>query len=510
MSLREQAVKNVTTTWLSLLVQAAVGFFLSPFLVHRLGNDAFSIWILIFTVTGYFNLFDFGIRSSVVKYTAQFVATDDRDELSRYLSTSLAFYSAVGLVILAMTVAGFFYLNILFKIPDALLHLARILLLLAGTSVALNFPLSVFAGALEGLQRFSWLQLTQIGVVLLRAFLFVVVLMRGRGLLAIGVIGVALSILSYVIFTCLALYALPVRMSPRLVDAKTFRKLAGYGLVAFVIVASERLRFQSDAMVIGAMLSTTVITSFSIAARLVEYSSYAVRGMSQIFTPMSSQFHAAGDLPRLQRMFVAGNRASALIAFPICIALVLVGRPILEAWMGAAYLGSYSVLVVLIIPRTLYMAQSTSVRILLGMGEHRVLAAILLLEGGANLVLSLFLARRFGVVGVAMGTAIPLVCTSLFFLPQHLCRVLQVPVQTFLIRAYRLPVILGIFQALVLGYVSRKFPAHTYSGVLLQVLGSASVYAFGLLWTLRIGRSSRLSRRNVLDQLLEPNDTKVA
>ena len=37
-------------------------------------------------------------------------------------------------------------------------------------------------------------------------------------------------------------------------------------LFAFAILAAEKLRFQSDAMVIGALVSATAITSFSIAA----------------------------------------------------------------------------------------------------------------------------------------------------------------------------------------------------------------------------------------------------
>src|SRR5579864_6826900 len=295
-----------------------------------------------------------------------------------------------------MTAYGIFYLHLLFKIPAALLRSAQILFLLAGANVAATFPLSVFAGALEGLQKFSWLQTSQIGMTLLRAVLTILALTHGGGLLAIGTITIAINILGYVVFTCMAVYALPVRLSPRLVEGKAFRKMAAYGLFAFAILAADKLRFQSYATVIGALITSTAITSFSIAARLVEYAGYAVRSMSQIFTPMSSQFHASGDLLRLQRTFVAGNRASAFIVFPLCIILIVLGKPIIEAWVGARYVDSYSVLIVLIIPRTLYFAQSTSIRILLGIGRHRLLASVLLLEGVANLLLSLLLVRPLG------------------------------------------------------------------------------------------------------------------
>lgn len=503
-SLRVQAVKNVTATWLGLAVHALVGFFLSPFILHRLGDEAFSLWILIFALTGYFGLLDFGIRSSIVKYTAKFIAINDVERLLRYLSTSLAFYTGVAVVIVLATTVVSFYLPSLFKIPAALLGLARILFLLSGLGIALTFPLGVFAGALEGLQKFSWLQLSQIGTTLLRGVLIVVALMKGGGLLAIGTITVGINVLSYVIFACMALYVLPIRLSMRSVDGIVFREMAGYGVFAFAILAAEKLRFQSDAMVIGALLSATAITYFSIGARLVEYASYAVRSMSQIFTPMSSQFHATGDLVSLRRIFVGGNRASAFIVFPLCVTLIVLGKPIIEAWVGARYVAGYSVLVLLIIPRTLYLAQSTSIRILLGMGRHRVLASVLLLEGTVNLILSLLLVRRFGIVGVAWGTAVPLACTSVFFLPHHMCRILEMPLAAFLSRAYRLPLVLSTCQAAVLWFVSRQFPSHTYFGVGLQTASGGMVFCAGAYWALLNSGYSRPTSLHDLVQLLEP------
>src|SRR5262249_40794634 len=151
MGLKTQALKNVSATWLALLVHAVVGFLLSPFILHRLGDEAYSLWILIFAITGYFSLLDFGIRSSIVKYISGFLATGDNDQLSLYLSSSFAFYVGVGLFVLFLTASGFFYLPHLFRIPAHWLRPARILLLMSGASIAATFPLSVFSGALEAL-----------------------------------------------------------------------------------------------------------------------------------------------------------------------------------------------------------------------------------------------------------------------------------------------------------------------------------------------------------------------
>jgi O-antigen/teichoic acid export membrane protein len=249
-----------------------------------------------------------------------------------------------------------------------------------------------------------------------------------------------------------------------------------------VILLAEKLRFQSDAVVIGIFLSSTAITYFSIASRLAEYSGYVVQAPAKIFTPMSSQSDAAGDLDRLQKIFVVGNRVCALTIFPLCAALIVLGKSIIEVWVGAKYLSSYPILLLLVVPKTLYLAQATSVKILLGIGRHRMLALVLLLEGAANLVLSVVLLRRWGILGVTLGTTIPLSCTSLLFLPRHLCRLLNIPLLAFLRQAYLLP--LGLCAPLVgaLLLLKQVFQAHSYSQLLAQVAGGGIVYGAGLVW----------------------------
>src|SRR5882762_7953282 len=68
MDFKVRALKNVASSWAGLAVNVAVGFFLSPFILHHLGDEAFGLWVLIFSLTGYYGLFDFGIRSSLIRY----------------------------------------------------------------------------------------------------------------------------------------------------------------------------------------------------------------------------------------------------------------------------------------------------------------------------------------------------------------------------------------------------------------------------------------------------------
>ena len=163
-----QFINNVGSSWFALGVNVAVGVFLTPFILHRLGDVAYGIWVLIFSITGYYGLFDLGIRSSIVRYASKFAATDSKEELAKLISTSLFTYGGVGIVSLLVTILLFVYVDNIFKVPAELHAAARWLLLMVGASVAFGFPLGVFGGFLDGLQRFDVNNWTSVGSNLLR------------------------------------------------------------------------------------------------------------------------------------------------------------------------------------------------------------------------------------------------------------------------------------------------------------------------------------------------------
>jgi O-antigen/teichoic acid export membrane protein len=494
---RIEMFKNVGSSWFSLGVNILVGIFLSPFILHRLGDTAFGIWVLIFSVTGYYGLFDLGIRSSVIRYVSTYTATGDQEGLARLINTSLATYTGIGTVAMMVTLACSLFVDRLFRIPPEFLTTARWLFLMFGAAVAFGFPTCVFGGVLEGTQRFYFVNLTNLISTLLRAGLIVLALTHGYGLLTVAFITVVLPILGSLVRAGIVLHILPIRFGWKYVDRGSLREIANYSAVSFILMIAYKLRFKTDEIVIGTFLSVTAITYFSIGDRLLDYAAEVVSSLAQIFVPMSGQSHAKGDMNRLRTILVAGNRACALIILPITAVLIILGKSVITAWVGARYVSaSYPVLLVLVIPMTFSLSQAASARILYGMARHRSLAWVTLMESAANLFLSIVLIRPFGIVGDAAGTAIPLLCTTLFFLPRHLCRLLSVRIGTFLREAYTLPLLLSVPLVATLLLMRRWFFAHNYLELGLQILIGLLPYGLGVLWafwTKRIWQVGELS-----------------
>jgi O-antigen/teichoic acid export membrane protein len=481
--------KNVSASWLGLAVNILVGIFLSPFILHRLGNLAYGAWVLAFSVTGYYGLFDLGIRSSIIRYVSTYTATGEMEKLRKLINTSLAAYTVIGALAMVATLVVSTYVDSLFHLPANFVPTARWLFLMVGSAVALGFPAGMFAGILEGLNRFYITNLTNLVATLLRAVLIVLALTQGYGLLMVAFITVSLPLVASAARAVIVLRILPLRFSWKHVDRSALREIARYSSVSLIIMLAYKLRFKTDEIVISTCLSVSAVTFFSNGDRLVDYAGEVVSSLAQIFLPMSGQSDATGNREQLRRIFIVGNRACALVIFPISATLIILGKSVITAWVGARYVtASYPVMLTLLIPSTFFLAQSASPRILYGMARHRILAWITSMEGIANLILSIILIRHYGIIGDALGTAIPLTCTALFFYPRHVCRLLDVRVATFLRQAYSLPLILCAPTVACLLWMRHWFFAHNYLQVGMQILIGLLPYGLGLIWAIRTKR----------------------
>jgi O-antigen/teichoic acid export membrane protein len=499
-----QIVKNVSSGQLALATNIVVGFFLWPIIVHRLGDDAAGIWVLIFSITGYYGLFDLGIRSSIIRYISKTAATNDTEGASRVISTSLFSYSCVGALALLITVIVSLFVNRFHSVKPEFHSTAPWLLLMVGTAVSFGFPLGVSGGVLEGLQRFDARRFPDIAATLLRGGLIVLALHRGRGLLTVAFITVAMPLLASAVCTVIAARLLPVPLGLRYVDRATFREMVTYGGTTLIIIVSARLRFRSDSIIIGAFLSSAAITYFNIGARIVDYAGEVVENLAQVFVPMSSHADALGETDRLRKIFVAGNRFCAFIIFPICAVLVVLGKSLIEVWVGARYVEtSYPVLLILLLSTSLMLAQAASPRVLFGMSKHRTWAIATLIEGLANVALSILLVRPFGIIGDAIGTAVPLAVTTICFLPRHLCRQLQIRIGTYLREAYLLPLIVCMPLVIVVLLMKRWFVPHNYIQLAVHLAMAGVIYGLSLSWAFASKRAMRVGTLQS-PEILEP------
>jgi len=192
--------------------------------------------------------------------------------------------------------------------------------------------------------------------------------------------------------------------------------------------------------VIGLFGYLGLIPFFDMPSRTVEYAKNLIRSLTTTLTPAFSTLEARGGTAAIRDLFLHGCRYALYLTLPIQIALLLFGGSFLELWLRDATfrIQGQPVLWALAATMGVAMMQSVAARVLYGTGKIRLFARLMLLEALLNLGLSIALIGRFGILGVALGTAIPNFAMCLVVIAQ-VCRMLEVDLPTLFRESIRKP-----------------------------------------------------------------------
>jgi O-antigen/teichoic acid export membrane protein len=433
-----QIIKNVLMNWAAFAATIGIGFVMSPFLVRHLGDSIYGVWILVGSLVGYLGLLDFGITSSTVKYIAEYRALKDQTAINRLVTTSLAIYSVIGVVTLAVSTIAAVFFNKIFDTPLSFSTAAAVVLI-TGCNLALSFPASVFVGLIRGYQRYDIDSTITVITLIIRSSLIVLLILKGYGILTLAAVTFAFDMfrLIYLIRWAYKLNS-HIEIKREHYDYAQMRKLFGYSIFAFLMIIGKKLIFYTDAIVIGIFMPLAAVTLYSVANRLVTYLLQVSETLG-VLTPTASDMGARNDQRAIKEMLVISTKYMLLIALPVAAVFLILGESFITLWMGQEYAGSAVILSILTVSVLAHLLEMPAHTMLLGLGKHRIVAWFTLAQSVINLGLSLALVKPYGLKGVALGTTIPMVAFTFIALFVYLRNYLQVPVGEYVRRSMPLP-----------------------------------------------------------------------
>lgn len=498
--------RNLSTRYIAIGVEMVVGLVVLPFNLAHLGAPAYGLWMLAAGVTTYFTMFNLGFNAAVVKYVAHYRARRDATALNQVVSTT--FFIFAGLAVVAYLVALLVAANLgaLFTIAPEQLALGRFVLLVISLQVAGGLAFAVFGGVINGFQRYDLNNVVAAVSTLVVAIVNVAVLLAGYGLAELVVATTAVRLLTLWVYRANAYRVFPalsVRLS--LMRQARLREIAPFSAHMFVIDWAHKINFSLDVLVIGAFLNTTAVAVWAVAQRLAEAMQRMSNQLSDVLFPTVVDHDSAQNTERLQKILLFGTRLSLAISIAIGGTLMLTAEPLIHAWVGAEFADSVPVLQLLALTVIIRVAAATPATVLKGSGGHRLLSITNVTAAAANLGLSLLLVQRLGLLGVALGTLLPITIASLLVTFPAGCRRVALPLG----RAWREAVWPAVWPAAVLaafvlataGLFGRSLVGVGAQMTLAALLYAATFAAFALsanerrLFTSRLRQLLRQPRR---------------
>ncbi len=432
---RPSLIVSALGNWTSLGTNVLVGLLLTPIVITHLGTSGYGTWALIGSIVGYSGLLELGVASGVSRYVARYSAQRDYEALNATVSTALAFFAtgALGLVVASFVfgprLAAYFQIRA--ENVPAFYDGIRIMSVGAGVSMVGH----VYRAVVVAHERFILRNVVGISATLLRAGLTVWTLGRGMGLVGVAIANLAADSLSLAVFPYVARDVVPaLRPRARFVTWASLQSLFVYGVPAALAALAHTLRYDLDAFVVGRSINVDAVAIYAVAAALIRYFISGVNAATMVLGPRFAILQVTANAGSQSHLLLRSLWLSSSLASVVAIVLLLAGGPFLSYWVGPDFERSTLILWLLAVPVAVALGQDPSFQFLFATNQHRFLAMALLIEGCANVVLSVMLAGPLGLVGVALGTAIPLLINHLLVLPRYVCRVSGIPLPTYYLR----------------------------------------------------------------------------
>jgi Membrane protein involved in the export of O-antigen and teichoic acid len=476
-SLFDVFARNISMDYFALGLEMIVGVVMLPFNIAHLGQSAYGLWVLAASITMYFSMLDLGYGVAQVKFAAQYRARRDHRSLNEIVSTLFFFFTLVGLTAMAVGALLAFNLERLFNITPDQAVIGRKVLLIITAYVAIGFPFSVFGGVVNGFQRHfmngSIAIVTTITVALVNA----AVLLAGYGLVELVAATTIIRLLAYIGYRLNAYRAYPgLRIRPSLVKLSRLREVTGFSAFILLIDIANKVNYSTDTIVIGAFMGTVAITIWAVSQRLITTVQNLTSQLAGSLFPIIVDFATLGDGERLRRVFVQGTRITLAMVLPMVVGLVMLAEPLVQAWVGPNFQGSVAIIYALALAVTMRVGTSTASMLLKGAGQHRLVAVSNLTMALANLILSIVLVRWLGLMGVALGTLIPIVLGAGAVIFPAACRRVDMPVHSAFAQAVWPALWPVALMALMLAATRNVFGANLFY-IALQSLAAGFVYA---------------------------------
>ncbi|MEW5922655.1 MAG: oligosaccharide flippase family protein [Candidatus Zixiibacteriota bacterium] len=431
-SLVGQFGKNIFTSWASLAVRVILVFLVNPFIIHTLGNEQYGVWILIISILNYVTILDLGIKQALLRFVSKYLGLGDIEKVNAMLSTAFFIYGIIGLAVIATTFVLSFFVFDWLQIPEQFLVQGRLALLIMGLNCAMGFVMISRGDSLGALHRYDVVYGLMILEDILRTAAILILLKTGYGLVAFA--------LAFFIFSQLRLFlgaVIQKKLFPKIrVRFKpATREVAGdflkYGFISFLISFAWLFISNTDNILIGYFLDTSSVTKYAIGAGFIVYLRAFIHAVSFPLRPVISHYETTDKLGNIKFIYTRGIKYFSFLTFIVGGITLNFADYLIFLWMGPGYEVSALMLKILILPAAVFLPQAIAVSVMYGVDKHRILLYIIIVEGLLNLVLSVLLVGRYGLTGIAIGTAIPQVLIYLLVVPIVIKSILNIDLRHY-------------------------------------------------------------------------------
>lgn len=456
---------GIVLSYVAIAVNMLVQLLYTPLLIQQLGQSEYGLYTLVGSVVNYLSLFSLGFGGAYLRFYSRYESKNDTDGIARLNGMFLTlFLTMAGL---AFAVGNFFagYTELIFGENLTVMELkkAEILMRILVINICLTFPDSVFSAIITAHEKFIFQKTLQIVSNLLNPFLCLPLLFMGFDSVAVVSVTTGITVFKLCIHIFYCFKHLHVRFSFREFRFSLLKEISRFSFFLFLNMIIDQINWSVDKFILGRVAGTGAVAIYGVAAMInTLYLSFST-AVSNVFVPRVNRIVASRSIDykkQLTDYFIKVGRIQFMIIGLILSGFIIFGEYfITNIYLSAEYKEVYAVTLFLIVPVTIPLIQNLGIEIQCALNKHQFRSGIYMLMAVLNVVISVPLAKKWGPLGTAMGTAFSLLLANGLIMNVYYYKVLEIDVKQFwksilqLARSLFAPAIVGV-ALFYTGYVN--------------------------------------------------------
>lgn len=410
---------GVVLSYITIILNTVIQLLYLPFLIDKLGSSEYGAYSIVASIMGYLAVMDFGFGDAIVMYTARYKAQGKSDKEKKMHGMFWVIFNVIGITTFGLGVIISLNANHIFNNSMTVheINLMRKLLLILAFNLGITFIFSVYGSIINAYEKFTFRKMVSIFNSILQPIIMIPLLLLGYKAVALTIVITLLNLLILVSNWYYCRTKLNIKIKYYGFDFKLFREIIGYSFYIFLNMIVDKINWSSDQFILGIFSGTTAVTLYSIASRLNDMFIRLSTAISGVLFPKISKMVASNiSDEKLSEEFIKTGRLQFIIIFLMSSGLVLFGREFFILWVGQEYVDAYYIALILILPLSVPLIQNVGISILQAKNIHKFRSILYLLIAILNIIISIPLAKIYGGIGAAIGTAISLILGNIIII----------------------------------------------------------------------------------------------
>ncbi len=401
-------LKGISTALAGRGVAVVTTFIAVPLTVRYLGAERYGIWVTLSSILAWLTVFDLGIGNTAINKIAEALALKEFATARLRVNAAYAGITAVAVVLgLGVSIAWRFIswpavLGAKMAGDRGEINLAAAFAIIVFLA---SFPFTVTPKILGACKKLTLANYWASAGSMLSLLLLVAATRLHLGLPGLVVAFSGSTLLTGALSTAW-LYRHFDWLTPALrsIPREHVSELLNTGLPFFAVQIAGIILLQTDNVIIAQILGAREVTPYSVTWRLFSYSSLLQVVSIPALWPAYADAFARRDFSWVRKTYRYNVKIAVGSTLAVVALLVIIARPFIRLWAGAAAVPSHGLVVAMAIWSCLVVLCWCESCLLGAAGRVKGQAIYSGIGAVVNVAASIFLGRAFGLVGVVSGT----------------------------------------------------------------------------------------------------------